>query len=201
MDSIDFSRPEFNFTARLADATKNSYPIGAKSPVIGMVGAVLFNLEASKIDIPLYIGSNDLRHKDLHPSAEADLPDSSDPNFKDRVRKLGTFLPVIDMLNGTIDYKNVAAGWYSPASKILRIDAFGCLPLDGRPQAPKLQQLITALSTYGLVAAMLMAPSLSVDKQTQIHPREDNKTLRDIEQKLLRLIGSQAGASSFFIDC
>ena len=55
---IDFSRPEFNFTARLADATKSSYPIGYNSPVIGIAGAVLYNLETSRVNTPFYIGDS-----------------------------------------------------------------------------------------------------------------------------------------------
>lgn len=196
---IDFSRPEFNFTARLADATKNSQPIGYNSPVIGMVGPVLFNLETSRIDIPFYIGSNDLIHKNLHPSAKSDLPGSIDVDTKDRMQKLGGFLPVIEMPSGVITHKIISRGFYSPITRTLNIYTFGCLPLDRRHSAPKFQQLLTALSTCGLVAAMLKAPSLSLANKTQIDPGADDEMLSDARQKLLTSIGSRAGISSFLL--
>lgn len=115
---IDFSRPEFNFTARLADATKSSYRIGYNSSVIGIAGAVLYNLETSRVSIPFYIGDS---------------------------------------------------------------------------------QLLTALSTYGLVAAMLKAPSLSLTNKTQIDPGANDEMLSDARQKLLTSIGSRAGISSFLL--
>ncbi len=197
---IDFSRPEFNFTARLADATKSSYRIGYNSPVIGMVGPVLFNLETSRIDIPFYIGSNDLIHKNLHPSAKSDLPGSIDVNTKDRMQKLGGFLPVIEMSSGVITHKIISRGYLDPEHKVLDIYAFGCLPLDRRHSSPKFQQLLTALSTCGLVAAMLKAPSLSLTNKTQIDPGADDEMLSDARQKLLASIESRDDTFSFYSD-
>ena len=196
---IDFSRPEFNFTARLADATKSSYRIGYNSPVIGIAGAVLYNLETSRVNIPFYIGDSQLLHDDLQPSAEADLPYDIDVDTKDKMQKLGGFLPVIEMPSGVITHKIISRGFYSPITRTLNIYTFGCLPLDRRHSSPEFQQLLTALSTCGLVAAMLKAPSLSLANKTQIDPGADDEMLSDARQKLLTSIGSRAGISSFLL--